>query len=84
MVVSDRVHQSGETATKIMARQEVASRWSSDPDAPAIFRAVMGTAPAENYMPIARAWDFSKYATVADLGGGGGGLIAAILEAYPK
>src|SRR5205823_327189 len=34
-------------------------------------------------MSIARAWDFSKYATVADLGGGGGGLIAAILQAYP-
>lgn len=61
----------------------VASRWSQDPDAPAVFRAVMGTAPAEEYMPIARAWDFSKYRTVADLGGGGGALIAAVLEAFP-
>ena len=76
--------KSGETATKEMGRKEVASRWARDPDAPAIFRAVMGTAPSDNYMSIARAWDFSKYATVADLGGGGGGLIAAILEAYPK
>ena len=59
------------------------SRWSQDPDAPAVFRAVMGTAPAEDYMPIARAWDFSKYHTVADLGGGGGALIAAVLEAFP-
>jgi hypothetical protein len=62
----------------------VASRWSQDPDAPAVFRAVMGTAPAEDYMPIARAWDFSKYRTVADLGGGGGALIAAVLEAFPN
>ena len=76
--------KTGDTAAKIMAREEVASRWATDPDAPAIFRAVMGTAPADNYMSIARAWDFSKYATVADLGGGGGGLIAAILEAYPN
>ncbi len=59
------------------------SRWSQDPDASAVFRAVMGTAPAEDYMPIARAWDFSKYHTVADLGGGGGALIAAVLEAFP-
>jgi ubiquinone/menaquinone biosynthesis C-methylase UbiE len=59
------------------------SRWSQDPDAPAVFRAVMGTAPAEDYMAIARAWDFSKYHTVADLGGGGGALIAAVLEAFP-
>jgi hypothetical protein len=61
----------------------VPSRWSQDPDAGAIFRAVMGTSPAADYMPIARAWDFGRYATVADLGGGGGALIAAILEAVP-
>ena len=62
----------------------VPSRWSQDPNAMAIFRAVMGTAPAEDYMPIARAWDFSKYHAVADLGGGGGALIAAILKAFPN
>ena len=62
----------------------VPSRWSQDPEASAVFRAVMGTAPAEDYMAIARAWDFSKYHTVADLGGGGGALIAAILEAFPN
>ncbi|HUI41474.1 MAG TPA: methyltransferase [Terriglobia bacterium] len=61
----------------------VPSRWSQDPDAPAVFRAVMGTAPVEDYMLIVRAWDFSKYHTVADLGGGGGTLIAAVLEACP-
>ncbi|MGO9258035.1 MAG: methyltransferase [Bryobacteraceae bacterium] len=62
----------------------VPSRWSQDPNAMAIFRAVMGTAPAEDYMPIARAWDFSKYHVVADLGGGGGALIAAILKSFPN
>ena len=59
------------------------SRWSQDPDASAIFRAVMGTAPAEDYAPIARAWDFSRANVVADLGGGGGSLILAVLELYP-
>jgi ubiquinone/menaquinone biosynthesis C-methylase UbiE len=43
----------------------------------------MGTAPAEDYAPIARAWDFSKARVVADLGGGGGSLILAVLELYP-
>jgi hypothetical protein len=62
---------------------EVPSRWSQDPNASAVFRAVMGTAPAEDYMAIARAWDFSQYQSVADLGGGGGSLIAAVLEAFP-
>jgi hypothetical protein len=35
-------------------------------------------------MPVAHAWDFSKYHAVADLGGGGGALIAAILKAFPN
>jgi SAM-dependent methyltransferase len=62
----------------------VPSRWSQDPNATAIFHAVMGTAPTEDYMPIARAWDFSPYRLAADLGGAGGILIAAILKTFPK
>jgi ubiquinone/menaquinone biosynthesis C-methylase UbiE len=76
--------RTGENAARIMERQGAASRWATDPEASGIFRAVMGTAPSEDYMPIARAWDFSKYRTVADLGGGGGALIAAILNVFPK
>jgi len=62
---------------------KIPSRWSQDPEAGDIFRAVMGTAPAEDYAPIARAWDFSNANVVADLGGGGGSLILAVLELYP-
>jgi hypothetical protein len=76
--------RTGDNSNRIMEREGVASRWSKDPNAPAIFRAVMGTAPAEDYMPIVRAWDFSNYHTVADLGGGGGALIAAVLGAFPN
>jgi ubiquinone/menaquinone biosynthesis C-methylase UbiE len=75
--------RTGDSAFRIAEREGAVLRWSKDPDAGAIFRAVMGTAPAEDYMPIARAWDFSNYRTVADLGGGGGALIAAVLSAYP-
>jgi hypothetical protein len=76
--------RTGENAGRIMEREGVASRWSKDPNAKDIFGAVMGAAPAENYAPIARAWDFSKYHTIADLGGGGGALIAAILNHFPN
>ncbi|HUS05105.1 MAG TPA: methyltransferase [Bryobacteraceae bacterium] len=76
--------RNGEAAGRIMQREGVASRWSKDPDARSIFGAVMGTAPAEQYEPIVRAWgDFLNHRTVADLGGGGGGLITTILNAYP-
>jgi O-methyltransferase len=62
---------------------KIPSRWSQDPEANSIFRAVMGTAPAEDYAPIAEAWDFSRAKVVADLGGGGGALILAVLERHP-
>ncbi|HEY6466470.1 MAG TPA: methyltransferase [Candidatus Acidoferrales bacterium] len=61
----------------------IPSRWSQFPEADSVFRAVMGTAPAEDYAPIARAWDFSRAKVVADLGGGGGSLILAVLELNP-
>jgi O-methyltransferase domain len=75
--------RSGERAEAVRP-PGIPSRWSQDPEADAIFRAVMGTSPSVDYMPIARAWDFSRFRTVADLGGGGGALIAAILDAYPN
>ena len=61
----------------------VPSRWAQDPEANSIFRAVMGTAPAEDYAPIASAWDFSRANVAADLGGGGGSLILAVLKLHP-
>jgi hypothetical protein len=74
--------RTGKTASAV--RPEIKTRWTQDPEASSVFRAVMGTSPVEDYMPIARAWDFSAAAgTVADLGGGGGALIEAILEAFP-
>ncbi len=62
---------------------KVPSRWSQEPEANAIFRAVMGTAPAEDYASIAATWDFSQAGVVADLGGGGGALIHSVLERNP-
>lgn len=76
--------RTGDNAMRVMEREGVASRWSKEPNANAIFRAVMGTAPAEDYMPIANSWDFSKCKVVADLGGGGGALLAAVLKLFPN
>jgi hypothetical protein len=61
----------------------VPTRWSQYPDALSIFHAVMGTAPVEDYTPLAAAWDFSHASVVADLGGGGGSLILAVLQLNP-
>lgn len=61
----------------------IPTRWSQYPDALSIFHAVMGTAPVGDYAPIAAAWDFSHASVVADLGGGGGSLILAVLQLNP-
>lgn len=74
--------RSGKPASQVRD-PKIPSRWSQEPEAGAIFRAVMGTAPAEDYAPIAKGWDFSRARVVADLGGGGGALILAVLELYP-
>jgi hypothetical protein len=76
--------RTGQNAAQVMEHAGKASRWSEDPDASAIFRAVMGTAPAENYAPIVDAWPFPATGVVADLGGGGGALVRAVLERHPN
>lgn len=76
--------RTGQNAQQVMDKAGIASRWSQVPEANAIFRAVMGTAPAEDYAPIVDAWPFPAGGVVADLGGGGGALIRAVLERHPK
>jgi len=74
--------RTGKPASEVR-RSDIPSRWSQYAEANSIFRAVMGTAPAEDYAPIARAWDFSRANVIADLGGGGGSLLLAVLELNP-
>jgi hypothetical protein len=75
--------RTGNTAMQIMQQQGITSRWAAAPDGSDIFRAVMGTAPAEDYLPIVKQWDFASRHVIADLGGGGGSLLAAILSTSP-
>ena len=74
--------RTGTNAVRVMEKTGRTPRWSQDPNASNIFRAVMGTAPAENYAPIVDAWPFPASGVVADLGGGGGALIRAVLERH--
>ncbi|MGH9417383.1 MAG: methyltransferase [Terriglobales bacterium] len=74
--------RTGRPASQLRA-PGASSRWADLPGADAIFRAVMGAAPASDYAPIAAAWDFSRASVVADLGGGGGALLLAVLERHP-
>jgi hypothetical protein len=71
-------------AAATMERQGLKSRWSVEPDAQAIFHAVFAESTADSMAPIAAAHDFSRCAVVADLGGAGGALLAAILKANAR
>ncbi len=78
--------RAGETggAAAAMDGAGVKSRWSQEPDPMAIFHAVFAEPSAEDMASIASSYDFSRSSLVADLGGAGGGLLAAILAANPE
>ncbi len=58
--------------------------WRADhPEESAIFDAAMGSLTAASNAAILAAYDFGRFATVVDVAGGNGTLLAAILEAHP-
>lgn len=71
-------------AAAAMEREGVKSRWSREPDARAIFHAVFSEPTAADMASFPASYDFSWCRVVADLGGAGGALLAAILAANPR
>jgi len=71
-------------ATVARERHGTKSRWSVEPDAKAIFHYAFAESTAASMAPFVAAHDFSSYRVIADLGGGGGGLLTAILTAIPQ
>ncbi len=64
--------------------QEFFQYLAQHPEASALFdRAMTGAAP-QRHADVAAAYDFSQVRTVVDVGGGNGGLLAAILKANPR
>ncbi len=78
--------QTGDRSGAEAAREKegVPSRWAREPEAEAIFHGAFGEPGPEDYSAVIAAYDFSGARRVADLGGGGGGLLAAILQAHPQ
>jgi hypothetical protein len=56
---------------------------SEHPAAAEEFAAWMNASSVAVVPTILRAWDFSRYKTIVDVGGGHGALLAGILSAYP-
>jgi len=49
-----------------------------------LFNQAMADSARDRLWPIVHAYDFGRYATIVDVGGGSGALLAFILEAYPQ
>ncbi|MEW2479166.1 methyltransferase [Mycobacterium sp. NPDC049093] len=56
----------------------------SEPELGAIFNDAMTSISELAIAPVVAAYDFSRFGTIADVGGGHGRLLAAILQATPQ
>src|SRR5262249_46375435 len=69
-----RTNPDAESAYSLMAQS---------PELTAMFDEAMATFVPQTAAAVAAAFDFSRFAKVADIGGGNGALMISILRAYP-
>jgi hypothetical protein len=73
----------GESAFDRVHGTKVFDYLAEHPEDAAIFDAAMTSISTNESVSIAKAYDFSRFNTIVDVGGGRGGLLAAILSANP-
>ncbi|HZE02669.1 MAG TPA: methyltransferase [Pseudonocardiaceae bacterium] len=73
----------GESAFDRVHGTKVFDYLAEHPEDAAVFDAAMTSISTNESVSIARAYDFSRFSTIVDVGGGRGGLLAAILSANP-
>lgn len=81
----DEVVRTGrhEAVAEAQERNGSPSRWSFESDPMGVFNRVFAELDADANRHFTGIHDFSRCTVVADLGGGGGGLLEAILTAHP-
>jgi hypothetical protein len=81
----DECVRRGDTAWAVTEGMEPGLRFAREPEGEAIFHGAMAAGNGvDAHLPIVDAYDFSGAEVIADLGGGGGGLLGAILLAHPN
>ncbi|UQA98108.1 acetylserotonin O-methyltransferase [Streptomyces halobius] len=76
--------RTGETSFDAVFGKDFFGYLAEHPELSAEFNAAMSEATRETAELVPAAFDFGSYATVADIGGGDGTLLAAILTAHPE
>ncbi|WP_406076668.1 methyltransferase [Streptomyces virginiae] len=75
--------RTGEIAFDAVFGTDFFSHLARHPELSADFNTAMSQATSETAAALPRAFDFSRFASVTDVGGGNGTLLAAVLEAHP-
>ncbi len=75
--------QTGESAFDRVHGTKVFDYLAEHPEDAAVFDAVMTSISTSETVSIVQAYDFTHFSTIVDVGGGRGGLLAAILSANP-
>jgi hypothetical protein len=76
--------RTGESAFDRVHGKEVFEYLAEHPEDAAVFDAAMTSISTAETASIIKAYDFSRLGTIVDVGGGRGGLLAAILSANPN
>ncbi|MGV0744001.1 methyltransferase [Mycolicibacterium sp. XJ870] len=81
--LSDAV-RTGEAVIPKLRGKEAFDYIGSEPELGPIFNDAMTSISELAIAPVVAAYDFTRFATIADIGGGHGRLLAAILQAAPS
>ncbi len=76
--------RTGEAVIPKMRGMQAFEYLSSEPELGVIFNDAMTSVSELAIAPVVAAFDFTPYATIADVGGGHGRLLSAILQATPS
>lgn len=78
-----RVIETGEPSTPLVAPEGYWGYFAARPAENRIFNYAMSSKGAAQVAGVLDAYDFGRHRTIADIGGGNGHLLAAILESAP-
>jgi hypothetical protein len=75
--------ETGETAFEHVFGMRTFEYMAQNPALAGIYNDAMSASAEERAVAVAEAYDFSRFRLIADVGGGHGALLAAILRAHP-
>jgi hypothetical protein len=76
--------RTGENAFRLLNGEDIWSYRAERPEENAIFDRAMRSLTAATNRALLDSYDFSRFGTIVDVGGGNGALLALLLAEYPK